>query len=155
MKKTIVIGLLILSAPLLGAFSQAGRATYTYYNTPNYKSYAPAYNYAIYKPYQYTAPTTGYRNYSWLPWSNKQEQVPTPSEQTRQYYAAFNKYQVYGGPKPSPTITIPAKTWTERLNDWWHGTQESKVNTELFPRTKEAPTFEPYLNKGKNRSWWE
>lgn len=93
-----------------------------------------------------------YRNYSWF---TKKPPIPSPSEQTRQYYAAFNKYQVYGGPKPSPTITIPAKSWSQRFNDWWYGTPESKVNTELFPLTKQAPTFEPYINKKKDRSWWD
>jgi len=131
----------MMSAPLLGALFQA-------------QKYVTSYKQPL---YSFNQPTTyqimmNYRNYSLF---TKKPPVPSPSEQMREFNKAFNYYLVYGGPKPSPTIIVPQKTWAQRFYEYLYGTPESKVNTNLFPLTKQSPTFEPYINKKKDRSWWE
>jgi len=152
-KKIIVIGLLIVSAPLLGALQQYAGKTFpkTYTPSYNFSSYnkfnTPNYNYPNYTN---ITPTTNNRNYSWF----TQQPVPSPSEQQRIYNEKYRKFLNQGGQEPSATIIIPQKSLYQRIYEYFYGTPESKVDLSLFPGSKEAPTFKPYLNKKQNDSWW-
>jgi len=133
MKKIIVTGLLIISAPLLGALQQYAGKTFTpnVNVAPSYKFNAPTNHNTNYKFDQSITPTTDYRNYSsfnqqqigsYKPVVTNQpnmEQARQLMEQAKQSTASSNMMKKYAAARSYSTSNAQqGSSWWNKLLVW-------------------------------------